>query len=102
MLPVKYPFGLTHLTGLLTLICLKYILTSLMFYLPDVGLVCKPVAMDNRLQLQLILLLLFVTVCRGQDKKREITYNFLAEGQQILGQIGAQFKAESSQECGVR
>ena len=51
----------------------------------------KAVAMDNHLQLQLIVLLLLVTVYASEAKKREISYNLLEEGQKIFGKIEAEF-----------
>ena len=62
----------------------------------------QPVAMDNRVQLQLIVQLLLVTVCAAETKKREISYNLLGEGQKILGKIGTQYTAKSGQECSLR
>ena len=58
--------------------------------------------MENRLQLQLIPLLLSVMVCAAGFKKRQIIYNLLGEGQKILGKIGTEYTARSSQQCGVR
>ena len=58
--------------------------------------------MDNRLQLQMILLLLLVTICAAQTKKREISYNVLGEGQNIKGKIGVVYNSKSSQECSLR
>ena len=69
------------------------------FSLPKVDLIMKPFIMDNYLQFQLIVLLLLVTVCAAEAKKRVISYNVMGKRQIIFGKLGAEFNATSNQEC---
>lgn len=58
--------------------------------------------MKNGFRCRLILLLLSVTVCAAGAKKRDITYKVLEKGQKILGKMGAEYTAKSSQQCAAR
>ena len=58
--------------------------------------------MQHRVEFHWVLLILVMMVCAPQAKKQESSYPVLRKGQSVRGNIAAEFKAESFEDCSVR